>query len=292
MELPFLSGAFLGALALGAGAQEVATRMSLTLDGARAVIAAAEAYARSQNAPGSAIAVVDAGGNLIALERLDGTFAAGANVSIGKARTAVLFQKPTSFFEQLINSSGKGRTSMTVLEGFTPLQGGIPIVVVGQVIGGIGVSGAASAQQDEEVAQAGARAAESFGSGGSAMTTGAVSYFQKEAVAAAFQKGAPLIETPRFKIHASRREGPGQAEIHQRDTDIIYVVEGTATLVAGGSVVDPQTTATDEVRGSAIEGGETRRLVKGDVLVVPKGTPHWFKEVQAPFTYYVVKTNG
>src|SRR5882724_598883 len=68
---------------------------SLSIDGARKVIAAAKAEASAKNAPGAVIAVVDDGGNLMALERLDGTFAAGANISIGKARTAALFKKPT-----------------------------------------------------------------------------------------------------------------------------------------------------------------------------------------------------
>jgi glc operon protein GlcG len=130
-------------------------RKSLTLDGAKKVIAAAVAEAKSKNAPGGAIAVVDEGGNLIAVERLDNTFAAGANISIGKARTAVLFKRPTKFFEDVIN---KGRTAMTSLNDFTPLQGGIPIIVDGQIIGAVGVSGAASAQQDEELAIAGANA--------------------------------------------------------------------------------------------------------------------------------------
>src|SRR5207248_1935200 len=84
-----------------------------------------------------------------------GTFAMGATISIGKARTAVLFKKPTRVFEELIN---KGRTAMTALDGFTPLIGGIPIVIDGQVVGGVGVSGAASANQDEELALAGANA--------------------------------------------------------------------------------------------------------------------------------------
>src|SRR5216683_1423898 len=117
------------------------------------VIAAAVDYAKKNDAPGGVIAVVDEGGNLMALERLDGTFAMGATISIGKARTAVLFKKPTRFFEELIN---KGRTAMTAVDGFTPLIGGIPIVIDGQVVGGIGVSGAASANQDEELALAGA----------------------------------------------------------------------------------------------------------------------------------------
>ena len=140
---------------LSSGWAQTLERKSLTLDGAKKVIAAALTEAKSKNAPGAAIAVVDEGGNLIALERLDNTFAAGANISIGKARTAVLFKRPTKFFEDVIN---KGRTAMTTLTDFTPLQGGIPLMVDGQIIGAVGVSGAASAQQDEELAIAGANA--------------------------------------------------------------------------------------------------------------------------------------
>src|SRR6184192_3635991 len=134
---------------------QIVEKKSLNLDGAKKAIAAAVEYAKKNNAPGGVVAVVDEGGNLMALERLDGTFAMGATISIGKARTAVLFKKPTRFFEELIN---KGRTAMTAVDGFTPLIGGIPIVIGGQVVGGIGVSGAASANQDEELALAGAGA--------------------------------------------------------------------------------------------------------------------------------------
>ena len=134
---------------------QIVEKKSLNLDGAKKAIAAAVDYAKKNNAPGGVIAIVDEGGNLMALERLDGTFAMGATISIGKARTAVLFKKPTRFFEELIN---KGRTAMTAVDGFTPLIGGIPIVVDGEVVGGIGVSGAASANQDEELALAGAAA--------------------------------------------------------------------------------------------------------------------------------------
>jgi len=137
------------------GSAQTVQKKGLTLEGAKKVIAAAVAEAKNKNAPGGAIAVVDEGGNLVAVERLDNTFAAGANISIGKARTAVLFKRPTKFFEDVIN---KGRTAMTTLPDFTPLQGGIPIIVDGQVIGALGVSGAASAQQDEELAIAGANA--------------------------------------------------------------------------------------------------------------------------------------
>lgn len=137
------------------GMAQTIQKTGLSLEGARKVIAVAVAEAKIKKAPGGAIAVVDEGGNLIAVERLDNTFAAGANISIGKARTAVLFKRPTKFFEEAINN---GRTAMTALNDFTPLQGGIPIIVDGQIIGAVGVSGAASAQQDEELAIAGANA--------------------------------------------------------------------------------------------------------------------------------------
>jgi len=109
-------------------------------------------------------------------------------------------------------------------------------------------------------------------------------------VTAAFDKGQPLLETAAYKIHASRRDAAGMAEIHARDTDIIYVLDGTATLVTGGEVTGARSTAQDEVRGQSISGGRQQRLVKGDVFVVPNGVPHWFSEVQGPFLYYVVKT--
>ena len=150
----FLASAALVLAAAAPARAQVMQKKTLTLGGAKQVIAAAQAEAKKSNATG-VVAVVDDGGNLIALERLDGTFAAGANISIGKARTAVLFKKPTKFFEDVIKN---GRTAMVTIENFTPLQGGIPIFVDGQVVGGVGVSGASSAQQDEELALAGAAA--------------------------------------------------------------------------------------------------------------------------------------
>jgi glc operon protein GlcG len=89
------------------GAAQTVQKKTLTLEGAKKVIAAAVAEAKNKNAPGDAIAVVDEGGNLIAVERLDNTFAAGANTFIGKARTAVLFKRPTKFFEDVINKGGR-----------------------------------------------------------------------------------------------------------------------------------------------------------------------------------------
>jgi mannose-6-phosphate isomerase-like protein (cupin superfamily) len=116
-----------------------------------------------------------------------------------------------------------------------------------------------------------------------------VTYISTNDVKAAFAKGMPMVEVPDYKIHASRREGPGQVEIHTRDTDIAYVLQGTATLVTGGIPVGLKETGPEELRGSSVTGGETRHLGPGDVVVIPNGTPHWFKEVSAPFLYYVVK---
>lgn len=146
-------GTLVLAAAVGTAAEaQVATKKTLTIDGARKVVGAAVAEAKRFGTTG-VIAVVDDGGNLMALERIDGTFAAGASISIGKARTAVLFKRPTKFFEDIVVA--KGRTAMVALNDFTPLQGGVPIVVDGEIVGGVGVSGAASAAQDEELAIAG-----------------------------------------------------------------------------------------------------------------------------------------
>jgi uncharacterized protein GlcG (DUF336 family) len=270
------------ALLAGAAYAQVADKKSLTLEGARTVIAGAKQYAAANKAPGGVIAVVDDGGNLIALERLDGTFSAGSNISVGKAKTAVMFKRPTKFFEDLIRN---GRTAMVALPDFTPLQGGVPIVIEGQIIGGVGVSGAASAIQDEELALAGV----------GALTENKISpvkFIDAKLVADGFAKGSVLEDGSNgenYMVHASRREKPGMSEVHELDTDIIYVLDGTATFVTGGRSVDPKLVAASEYRGSMIDGGETRELKKGDVVIVPKGTPHWFKKVDGAFLYYVVK---
>lgn len=267
-------------------AGQVTSRAGLTLDGARNALAAATAYARTRAGTG-VIAVVDEGGNLMALERLDGTFAAGATISIGKARTAALFRKPTRVFEELIN---KGRTAMAAVD-FTPLIGGVPIVVNGDVVGAIGVSGAASAQEDEEVALAGAAAVTGQVVGRADGLPTDVHYFSRDEVRGAFEQGRVLLDgTGRnYMVHASRRERPGQAEVHVLDTDVIYVLDGAATFVTGGTVVGGTTVEPNEIRGESISGGARRRLGRGDVITVPNGTPHWFQEVQGPLTYYVVK---
>src|SRR5437899_1573459 len=273
---------------------QIIEKKSLNLEGAKKAIAAAADYAKKNNAPGGVIAIVDEGGNLMALERLDGTFAMGATISIGKARTAVLFKKPTRFFEELIN---KGRTAMTAVDGFTPLIGGIPIVIDGQVVGGIGVSGAASANQDEELALAGAAAVAGRAEAGAGQSNqpGATppattaTFIDAKSVAAAFAKGMPLLETAGYKVHASRRVEPGQAEIHTLDTDVIYVADGSATLVTGGKAIDTKEVGPNEIRGSKIEGGMEHRITKGDVVIIPNGVPHQFTAVTGELHYFVCK---
>ena len=118
-----------------------------------------------------------------------------------------------------------------------------------------------------------------------------VTYFPAEKVSAAFAKGAVLFDGDgrNYMVHASRRDGAGQAEVHVKDTDIIYMLDGSTTFVTGGTVVGGKTTAPDEIRGTSVEHGDTRRLGKGDVIIVPNGTPHWFKDVDGPVLYYVVK---
>jgi glc operon protein GlcG len=267
---------------------QVSSKKALNLEGARKVIAAAMAEAKRLKAPGGVVAVVDDGGNLVALERLDGTFTAGANISVGKAKTAVMFKRPTKFFEDVIRN---GRTAMVALPDFTPLQGGVPVEFDGKIVGGVGVSGAASAQQDEEIAVAGANAFKADAANGSGQSS-SVSYFDAKDVKAAFDKGAVLFDGGGgvgYMVHASRREKPGMAEVHALDTDIIYVLDGEADFVTGGKVVEGKEVAANEVRGTGIEGGEARRLKRGDVITVASGTPHWFREVRGPFLYYVVK---
>lgn len=281
-------------------AGSVSDKQGLTLEGAKKVIAATVAEAKRVSAPGGSITVVDDGGNLLALERLDQTFAASANIAIGKARTAALFKKPTKVFEDVIKG---GRTSMVTLGGdlqnFTPLQGGIPLEWEGKVVGAIGVSGAASAQQDEELAIVGAKSLDSMEMAG--MGNGniplPVTYIESQKVAASFAKGAVLIgedenmmhAARNYMVHASHRDKAGVVEIHEFDTDIVYVLKGSAQLITGGTPVGTKTIAPHEFRAPTVNGGETRKLVPGDVVIIPNGVPHWFKEVEAPFDYYVVK---
>jgi len=136
---------------------QVITKKALTLDGAKKIAAAAAAEAKKKNAK-VVIAIVDDGGNLILLERLDDTQVASVDVGIGKARTAAIFRRPSKVFEDQIR---EGRIAALALPGATPLQGGIPILFEGKVIGAIGVSGE-TPSLDEEIAIAGANAVKSL----------------------------------------------------------------------------------------------------------------------------------
>ena len=122
----------------------------LTLEGAKKIAGVAAVEAK-KNKVGGAIAVVDEGGHLLYLERWDGTFPASASVATAKARTAAIFRFETQVFENAIKN---GRNSLTAVPLMLPLEGGVPIIVDGQVIGAVGVSGTASSTQDVEFAKA------------------------------------------------------------------------------------------------------------------------------------------
>ncbi len=270
-----------------ASAADVISQPTLTLDGAKAVAAAASSYAKSHNAPGAAIAVVDAASIVIYLERLDGTFLNASEISIGKARTAVLFGKPTRAFEDIVNKGRYAMLAVPSIAPFTPLMGGVPIEVDGHVVGAIGVSGASSAAQDDEIASA---AAAEFSR--THQKTAQVTIVPKATVDQGFGHDATLVSDSRFRVNASHRDGPGEAEVHASDTDIFYVLEGSADLITGGDVTDAHSISSTEVRGSAIRGGDERQIHSGDVVTIPNGVPHWFKQVKTPFRYYVVKSSA
>jgi mannose-6-phosphate isomerase-like protein (cupin superfamily) len=106
-----------------------------------------------------------------------------------------------------------------------------------------------------------------------------------------FTKGAVLVDGTEtsYKVHASRRDKAGVPEVHAKDTDIFYIRSGKATFVTGGSVKGLKSTAPDESLGQRIEGGKEHPLAAGDVIIIPKGIPHWFRDVPGELTYFVVK---
>lgn len=134
---------------------QLADRKVITLEGAKKMMAAAEAEANS-NGWTVAIAIVDEAGDLIAFRKIDGTQAGSIDVAIGKARTAARLKRPTKDLEDAI---AEGRSTLLAVDGIMPLEGGVPVVVDGEVIGAIGASGVTS-QQDAQVAQAGVDALE------------------------------------------------------------------------------------------------------------------------------------
>jgi uncharacterized protein GlcG (DUF336 family) len=139
----------------GTTSAQTTTKAVISLAAAEKIAAAAQSEAAKRGST-VVIAIVDDGGHLILLKRLDDTQVASVEVGIGKARTAAIFRRPSKVFEDQIKN---GRAASLVLPGATPLQGGVPIVFDGKVIGAIGVSGN-TPQEDEDIAYAGAAVAE------------------------------------------------------------------------------------------------------------------------------------
>lgn len=120
-----------------------------------------------------------------------------------------------------------------------------------------------------------------------------VQYFRAaevDAARASGETGSMLISNSGFKVLAARRDKVGQSEVHVQDTDIFIVIDGQATLVIGGKLVDAKEVSPGEFRGSGIEGGTDYPLERGVVVTVPRNTPHWVRKTEPGFRYYVVKS--
>jgi len=116
-----------------------------------------------------------------------------------------------------------------------------------------------------------------------------VVHVDPERVAAALAKRGPLVTRPDLLVQGSHRESAGQVEVHDKETDVLYILDGEATFVYGGQMIGGKVSRPGQWLGSDITGGQTRRIGKGDVFVVPAGIPHWFKEVPKSVSYFVVK---
>jgi len=259
---------------------------ALTYEGARLAAEAAGAAA-AERGVSPVISAVDAGGELMYLVRPDSAQVASVQVTTDKARTAAIYRRPSKDFED--QASG-GRPSALHLARAVPLQGGLPIESYGVVIGAIGVSGATDADEDRELAEFGVRALrEAIAARANGGNSDGATHFPAAAVEDKFRAGGLLLDPPTYKVDAGRREGPGEVEYHERVVDVMHVVSGRATVVTGGSMVDPREVAPGELRAAAVEGGRRRELSDGDVLAIPSGVPHQFTEVSDPFLYFVVK---
>ena len=116
-----------------------------------------------------------------------------------------------------------------------------------------------------------------------------VVYVPADKVAASLKDGTRIAAGPDFIAMGAKRTGPGQVEVHDKETDTFYVVDGEATFITGGKMIGGKPSGANQSRGTNIEGGETHHLKKGDFIEIPAGMPHWFKEVPTSITYYVVK---
>ena len=117
-------------------------------------------------------------------------------------------------------------------------------------------------------------------------------FFSSAALREKFAEGGLLLDAGGYKLDAGRRELPGEVEYHERFVDVMHVVQGTATVVTGGEMVETREVADGELRARAIEGGSRNELAEGDVLAIPNGVPHQFVDVSDPFLYFVVKVEA
>jgi len=117
-----------------------------------------------------------------------------------------------------------------------------------------------------------------------------VTYVHHDKVTATMAKGGAIIEDHGLRVLAQRR-GAGEVEVHEKTNHVFIIVEGEATFVTGGTLVGAKDTAPGQIRASSVQGGETHRLTKGDVITVPAKTAHWFKEVPTKtVAYYAINT--
>ena len=119
--------------------------------------------------------------------------------------------------------------------------------------------------------------------------TPGVVFVGHDKVAAALAKSGPIVTAPDLLVQGSHREANGHVELHEKETDVFYVTAGEATFIAGGTIVGDKVTKPGQHTGSDIKGGTTYHLKQGDVMVIPAGMPHWYKEVPKSVTYFVVK---
>jgi mannose-6-phosphate isomerase-like protein (cupin superfamily) len=108
--------------------------------------------------------------------------------------------------------------------------------------------------------------------------------------AAKVAAGGTFTTTPDYAVQMLKRTAAGQVEVHTKETDVFYVVDGEATIVTGGTMIGAKETQPNQMRGTSIEGGETFHLKKGDSITIPAGVPHWFKEVPQSIQYFTVKS--
>ena len=102
--------------------------------------------------------------------------------------------------------------------------------------------------------------------------------------------GNPLVPGEAYNVSTNRRTVNGNIEIHEKETDIFYVIDGSATFIMGGTAVEPKQTRAGQLTAKEIQGGQSYNLKKGDVLVIPAGQPHWFKQVNGFINYLTVKS--